>query len=453
MFLSLEAPARNASTRAWLSGAEEAVIAIATDRANALAAAGAAKLAGGTSVFGGLARAVTASQSEQPLPAVAAPPTIPPPPAPTPAPLIDDVVLYVLPRFFAFSAWKCALIRLDVSNAQLRALAPYLANSSRGAEYELTRFNSAVERGEVSTTGVTAWLSVEADGAIERAAGPAAAGVAALVRGAARLTRLALIRDGVVRLLESSQPLTQVAGQGGGAFPETFLLDAHRLRDVQDLVQRVALVSTLTGVVNQLHISSPSAPPSDPPRAAAVGPSTLAEFSVACNAWLRDPAITFNELFTGVLGAADAINRRGGKVGLLPEGSPGAGPLVSTLRAAVTNSLSATHPLFVVFSKRLRDVIRRRLTRVVTDTLPSGSADALGADGNPLWSECLDPVGAALPPTLAAALPPACESELAVCVSALARVVVFNEAVFGETLYRGLLSGAGTTAPTPVHEA
>jgi hypothetical protein len=520
LIASLEAPARAEGTAAWLGGAEAFVRRIAGKRAEARAAAG--RRGGGESEGGGV------------------------------TPPLDDDLLILLPRVLAWAHWKIAQVRLDISNANLATLGPYLRDGGRGAEYERGKFEEALAKGEARTDGLRVWLARTLDaetreaeaGAMTGAAGAAApspgvrlpptpAAIAAgtltraAFRGDYRIARFVLLRDGLLTLLICPHPLATVAGVAAAspdgiarmadpsappaptaapaspasprapgvlaaapppgpptlsiAYPETFSMDAARLTGAQNTVQKVALVSALSALVQQIVSALPPLPAgyaaAPPPYAPLAVPgaermlgASVPDLQRCVAAWMADEGLRLPDLAVGILTGADAIARAAGRMPLLespadldgpPEGgaahtSPGqlsppansltaaarsaASGLRGTLRGAVGKVVSASHPLFSTFARRVMEVLRRRLTRELQDTLPT-TGEVGKAASFPPWGLFLDAPGTPLPPILASALPavPSLEAELVALVQMLGRLIRHNHAVF-ENHYRGLLA-------------
>jgi hypothetical protein len=619
LIVDLEAPARHDETNAWLASAEEHVRRIAAFKAEAKADRGRAKMAAAavSPTPGGLVtpeRATassaaaapsatrTAALSRTPVlgpaipsllvasaapvtlagaaelaasadPAFPAPPRLRPEP-PREPPMLDDALLSLLPRVLAWAHWKVAQVRIDVSNAHLSLLAPYLTAGGRGAEYERAKFEAALAKGEVTLNGSRRWLAKIVDEAAASASAAAASAAAAGAAGAgagagapggagagaapaspspalsssssalppsplpsaspaasaagegvrsalltdAPISRLCLLRDGLLSLLTCEHPLTVVAstaarnpegyvrvpaagaagaaaaaaaGPGSSApaatvqlpFPETLQLDAARLTECQNLIQRSALVATLSALVQQAVVSAPALPPDAvlppppaPSSALAGAPPRVAETVLELQrhvyAWLGDDALRLPDLTAGLMASADRLARKAGKVPfLLPPtvvvgGGGGessqsaaaaaaavAGPSASSyapaservaaaLSSAIARAVSYSHPVYATFSRRLQEVVRRRVTRALMDALPSQSAQGastFGSASHPCWAPHLDAPGAPLPGPLALAVPAVGEADVDRVVGILTRLVRHSYAVFDQH-YRALVA-------------
>jgi hypothetical protein len=531
LLLDLQAPARGPATRAWLADAEVHVRAIAQRRADAKAAAGRAKLAaaGGTPILtpalaalrgpgGGSAAAAAADGAASPTtarpPQPSASSTAPTAPPPPPPPILDDDLLSLLPRFLAWVHWHVGLVRLDISNHQLSLLVPYLQTAGRGAEYERGRFAAAVRAALASSAAVAS----AGAGRVPQSS----ATVAGLPLTADyRIARLALLRDGALALLSYDVPLTTIAaaaaqgrphdgvvrlrttpaaaagGEGGDGvtasssspsssftaflFPEVLALDAKRLTDGQNTLQRLAVVATLGALVAQVAATAPplatlapGLPPAHPALGAAQvdGVATQGDVEARLAAWLADDGIRLDDVVNGVVGAADALCRRAGRLPLLvPSSSPAAltpaqatqvssvresgGRLGATLRSAATKAISSSHPLYATYARRVTEALRFGVTRALQDSLPPG-AEARHAAEFPPWGAALVVPGAPLPPHVAGAVPAACAADLAGLSRELARLLRHAEAVHEPTLKAllaaeaaaGAGAGAGATSAT-----
>ena len=261
---SLEAPARNAETRAWVSAAATALTQACADAAT------------------GAPAPPTSSE-----PTSSGPETSP------------ALVREVLPKVFAWTFFKLEQVHVDVCNAHLGVLAPYLHNNDQGVQYERSHFERARAEKRVGLQRTLLWLK-DTSASIVDALSTAAAPPATPVRAAAedgssesvepssvavvtaleafrrdlhrdsQECRLVVLREGLLRLLVLQQPLTVLAAAAGqsdaavtstdgtaGAqttpvFPEVFRLDAQRLTDVQNVLQRCALVSVLSSLMGQV---------------------------------------------------------------------------------------------------------------------------------------------------------------------------------------------------------
>ena len=576
-----EAPARAEGTQAWLAEAEVHVRRIATRRAEAKAAAGLAKraAAGGTPILtpaltimtsltsspaaaamtsGGTGSGAStpvaaarvqvraASGASTPLGSSAAAAST----SSLPPPVVDDDLSSLLPRFFAWVHYKVALIWLDISNAQLASLVPYLQTNGRGTEYERQRFEAAREAGRVGVEGTRAWLAEAVRVAsahqlqlLQTTASDNGASAQSTVASLPltsdyKIARLSVLRDGFVLLLGYDQPLTVVASvaaqsrppdgvvrlrysapppdtpvAGGSAaigsgpspqagasapsaaaavsgfssflYPETLHLDAKRLTDVQNVVQRTALVATLSALVTQVAATTPlltavapaitqSHPGLGQPQATVTSASDV-EGQV--RDWLMDDSLRLEDLTAGAVAAADALCRKGGRVPLLVPNNittssaatvaatdttttqqqqlqqlqqlaavrDVAARLTTTLRSAVAKTVSTAHPLYTTYQKRVLEVLRRKLTRAVQDALPPG-VDSRHAHEYPAWGSFLDEAGAPMPGPLAAAVPACCAADILKAATDLSRLTRHNDGVF-ESLYRQLLAELGGAGP------
>ncbi len=270
------------------------------------------------------------------------------------------------------------------------------------------------------------------------------------------------------------------------AYPETFSLDAQRLTGAQNTVQKVALVSALSALVQQIVTALPPLPSGyalgPPPYTAVRVPgeeralgASLPDLQRCIASWMEDEGLRLPDLISGILTGADAIARGAGRMPLLetaedmaadshaslstsltspvqlspPAPSPtsaagaAAAGLRRTLRTAIGKVVSASHPLFVTFARRVMEILRRRLTRELQDTLPT-TGEVGKAATFPPWGTFLDAPGTPLPPALASALPavPSLEAELKALVTMLGRLIRHNHGAF-EPYYRGMLADLG----------
>lgn len=499
---------------------------------------------------------------------------------PLEAPVLDDDLLSLLPRVLAWVHWKVAQVRIDISNTHLGMLVPYLSTGGRGAEYERSKFESALAQGSVTLNGATMWMKraveecvnavmagvVVSTGAASGAGtggAPSPSSASLALRSSlltdSRIGRVCLLRDGLLWLLTFEHPLTMVAttaarnpdgyvrvpvpaaaaaaatsvrspspgpsAQGStvtaagavpasppqppavssaaasaaGApsfihlpFPETLQLDAKRLTEWQNAIQRVALVATLSALVQQVVTTAPTVQSCSPTAAAEIAAATTSSSSSASSgsgelevrsysdlqrhlfAWLSDDAFRLEDLKTGLVSAADQLARKAGKIPIVvntakPAAAAATGAsdssgaeasnatpvwveassrLLSTLQGAVTKAVSTTHPLYATFQRRVIEALRRRITRELQDSMPQQSiqlADTHGADKFIPWVRFLDTPGQPLPSQLASAVPAACEDEVKKLVTGLARLVRHNHAVF-EPQYKGIQSRLITAA-------
>jgi hypothetical protein len=227
-------------------------------------------------------------------------------------------------------------------------------------------------------------------------------------------------------------------------FAEIFRLDAKRLQDVQNTVQRAALVCTLSALVQQVVGSAPqSSAAAAPPAASSPGAVvSLAELQARCVAWLADDALKLPELRAGLVAAADSLARRLGRVPLLAPAAADAGAsaaLLSQLEGAVDRAVSSSHPLFATFSRRVLESLRLRVTRALHDALPrqSSGADADTSEGDaslrPFWGRLLsrEPERG-----VRESVVPACEADVAAAASMLARLARHEASVYREHIAR-----------------
>jgi hypothetical protein len=414
--------------------------------------------------------------------------------------LVPRAVLDVLPRFLAWLHHVADLIRVDAANFHLSSLAPVLLTGGAGADYERRKFFAAVARGETALRGTEAWMRRAAELAVataDAAAGERAAGAGApdervaaarrtllaraLVATAdAKMTRLAVLSEGVVDLLRSSVPLVDAAVAAAAsadgvarwrvrhvddgeeeaaaarmeelAFPETLALDAQRLTKVQDVVQRAALVAALsalllqflTGLPGGARLARADAPAGDDDVTAV---RSLSDLQRHLDAWLRDDGVRVADVVAGCvfavrqLAAREVESDAHGSAGadLTPAALLRAAPLPAAqeaaLEALVRAALSASHPVVAVMRTRVLRWLRARTAQAVVAGLPPGS-DVRSAGSNVVWMA----VAAEPAPAAAAAVAPVLAAELHALAQNLALLVRHSEAVHSQT-YRAFLAG------------
>jgi len=432
---SVEAPARNVETDAWLAGADALVEHVHLKHTGGAAGTAAQHLGGS----GGIAPAVgdvDGSVSTELPPA-----------------LLESVVLTLMPRLAAWAMHKVEELRVDAANAHLAMLVPVLATGHRGLEYERAAFQAQVASGRASVTTVQEWLLSTLRPVVSPAttATAVATPVLALTPRSRRVplqrlltTHGRTVMTGVVvaaalRLLENRTPLDRLALGGGAAspidaepganvstsldvFPHTLRLDARRLTALQDTLQRVVLVPTLSTILQQIIAGAPAASghaagpthaewvashggaaERPPPRAASpVAPcATIGEFQERLHAWLSDRTLRLPELLQGVLDAAAGLLTAAGKLSFSPHAAtpaptasgdsgvrqhadmavaavPAAGSaesgsaeaaaaLAQQVRDGVAKALSTTHPVFALMRGRCAAVLRARVLQRLLD--------------------------------------------------------------------------------------
>jgi hypothetical protein len=536
--MSLEAPARQEDTKKWLAGAEAHVKRIAVKKAEQQAKQGrknlesqeeeikskktssldckeestsSSKTTSRTPIFGPampalvLASAAGAAlDSFQSLSssAISSSPLI------EIKPILDSALLSLLPRVLAWAHFKISLIRLDTSNYHLMSLAPFLLQGGKGAEYERTRFDEKLAKGEARLSGTKLWFTLALDECVAVAtsytkelnlnSNSNTYSIETLRQAITRdskLARLIILRDGILSSLIATceHPITKVAeaaarnpeggyvrvpstdGPSGVSnvasslsmsssslsssfsstkilpFPETLHLDAKRLQDIQNVIQRSALVLTLSAITQQIVSSAPIMPSGtiDLILSQDSRITTLSDLQMACVDWLKDESLRMQDLTSGFVSAADSISRKAGRAPFLPpfstpEAEAQGDRLTKTLLSLISKAVSTNHPLYSAFSKRILENVRYQVTHLLQDTLPSQSAnsDIDTSDGGSIelaifWKRLAVSDVEILNQGVRTSISPHCKDDVANAVNALARLLRHNHAVY-EQHYRGM---------------
>lgn len=511
----------------------------------------------------------------------------------------EAVALQVMPRFLAYAHHKIALIRVDMANAQLAQLGVYLSQGGNGVEYERSKFDAALERGEVTLHGtkavmqksISTMVEMEAEyykpilhlaesqttqeelrirelyeKAISRDPPQSIEDINHNVRRAVciddRLQRLAIIRECLLHVLHYNVPLTQVVvgasvvhseegvaiptseassastgnesvvvrpkfGNGFAVvqstqlattdamsnsdvqnentasvefklipYPETLFLDAKSLTNVQNSIQKMALIATLTALIQQALYSLPRWPqelgsiPTVPSLHSSQSvfntvlssedyeisssPSphsliTMLHVQKLLNSWLSDEEIRLPGLNAGILVILDILARQLHRTPvLLAETS-----FISTLRTeaassiaeirekaqrelskynsvlessdtayqsmekTVTQALNYDHPVFRLMFQRIIGNLRRSITLHFQEHLPYKN-EVRNSINVASWARFLEPLNATQAQASKVALPTVCKEEFDSCVITLANIAKHSQLVH-ESHYRTLL--------------
>ena len=353
----------------------------------------------------------------------------------------------------AVTAWlhfKLAQIHVDISNFQLSTLSPYLAAGGRGSDYERKKFDEARAQGRVTLAGTALWLRDSLAAALTVAA-PAGATTTATAAATATATATAAApppttttttttmatRDGLLRELQagSAAVATDVVVNGTvgllarpqsllslarapaqeSKVPETLHADVQDLTHMQNVLQRLALGAALLATVRQvLHstatattaaaathtaatakTTSESRPASCASASASASagagagaaPLTLAQFATDLDAWLRADDMVLADLQEGVVSATIAIARhrhqchhqcrqgRQGHQGCQCQLHAALSTnQVDTLRTAVAHSVDVKHPVFAIFLRRCVRALRHLLRAELALPAEAGAA-------------------------------------------------------------------------------
>ncbi len=148
-----------------------------------------------------------------------------------------------LPLLLAFGSFKVSTIRVDAANALLAGLRPQLGTigdcESRGAAFETAAF------AETNTPSVRARTAAWLHARISKSGSTSEE----LTRDA-RLSRLAILRDGAAAIIRSPVAATRLQTDATDAFPALFAADVARLETLQNLAQSVALSCAISTVVS-----------------------------------------------------------------------------------------------------------------------------------------------------------------------------------------------------------
>ena len=239
-------------------------------------------------------------------------------------------------------------------------------------------------------------------------------------------------------------------------FPETLHLDAKRLQDLQNVIQRSALVVTLSAITQQIVSTSPVVSSSSSSSTGTVSPpssgsliTTLSDLQKACVDWLKDESLRMQDLTTGFLTAADAIARSAGRSPFLApfptaEAEKLGEKLSKSLLSLISKAVATNHPLYSAFSGRILEYVRYQVTHLLQETLPTQSAnsdvdtsDGASSDLAVYWKR-LAVSEAEIPlQGVKTSVSPHCKKDIMNAVDALARLLRHNHAVYDER-YRSM---------------
>ena len=383
-------------------------------------------------------------------------------------PLIHPAVQALLPVVLAWLHWRVALVQSDISNFQLGNLRPYLLLGGRGADYERKQWKVALAEQRVSVEGVLAWVRGVALSMIKSL--PVAGGtapeqavvqrVAALrqLAGDSDLSRVCLLRDGMLRLIELPYAISQLAAaaaepdvvRAGGmvpvtllrgesgpaqqssnggdaeaiAFPGTLALDAKTLTDGQNTVQRTALVACLGMILDQFVSQLPAA-------AGSSGEAvSLPHMQEQVHAWLLDDSLRLPDLRAASLQLAQ---RRAAATGRLQVDDQQHEEHVRRLYALVDSAVSYEHALYSLCAQRVVVAVRHAVTSELQRQMPPGGA-MNRAHENVFWQPFIGPP----PASVAACVPATCAEDVSALAARLAGIARHSNAVHG-ALYQAAL--------------
>lgn len=398
--------------------------------------------------------------------------------------LLSASLLELLPRGIAFLLFKIEQIRMDMANFHLSTLKPFLQANDKGVEYELKKFNEKLEKGEICTKGTRVWLKETLKDITEHSVG------ASMPRSEALnvltfddvLSRLSVIRDGVLLLLTSRLPLDtvcwiasqssegiamvpvgqvssvsedsssvkyfcleEIQGPDGQKyqkipFPEIFRMDAKRFTKCQNDFQRCTLVAVLGSLVLEFLRSSPPSSMRDRQRerqqdTSGLTVKNISDFHHQLNAWLLDDNVELADIKAGIHQATADLAFIFGKYGRLKEAS-------STneldhdssqkLNEIVESAISYKHPVFAVYYKRLYELLRFKVTEQINQlkgpSLPKQRISQHQFYPQPEPSS-----------QVKRSLPAASAEDFQTMSQTLSRVVVHVEKVFGHNHLRPIL--------------
>jgi hypothetical protein len=201
--------------------------------------------------------------------------------------------------------------------------------------------------------------------------------------------------------------------------------------------------------------------------------ANVTDLQRACVAWLADSSLRLDDLKAGLASAADGLARRAGRAPLLPPfGDTSASTeaeaaaralgerLHATLLTAISRAVSTAHPLYVVYSRRVVENLRLRVTRALHAALPAQSAgsDADTSEGGSValeefWLRLAGgPEGEGVDKTVIASVPAACAEDVERAAGVVARLVRHNHAVH-EPRYRALQADERRAAASAARDA
>jgi hypothetical protein len=394
------------------------------------------------------------------------------------------IALALAPRWVAFLHSRVALTRLDAANFHLSALAPHLVRAGVGFQYEATKFRERLSRGTVTPVGTRQWLQQSVFGSLARGepmAAPEASEDPAVGKvvgpggelrrllpaqeGAFReghpQLRLAAVRDGLLMLLRYDQPLSRVAVEaastGIGAvvvvklarkgeevkalpvvlpFPETLQMDAARLQAIQDALQRLAIVATLTLFIGNASRSPASTTTGWDPHSSSLVASTVTSLETVpsfLNVLLGEPDVSLEGIVAACKRAALSI------AWASRAASPPSSAALEKLSTLVGDAVRTNHPLYTLMQKRIFDWLRHAVTAQAAALAKSVGLEEPVESESPAheeWHPFLAPPSPVLAST---ALPGASLAEAEGIAESLARLALHTEAVHGE-FYQQLLA-------------
>jgi len=385
--------------------------------------------------------------------------------------LIQPPARALLPVVLAWMHWRVALVQSDISNFQLSTLRPYLLRGGRGAEYERKQWAAALADRQVSADGVTGWVRQEALRMIEKLpTSPSNTAAEAVVRriaatrqlaGDSDLSRVCLLRDGMLSLIQLPYPVSQLAAAAAEAysldvggrvsvdrlraagaelgaeaaqgifFPGTLSHDAKTLTDGQNTVQRTALVASLAMILEQYV--------SQLPRAVASSEDTVTvqNLQEQVHAWLLDDDLRLPDLRAAAL---QLVQRRASSSGRLRVDAQQHPSHIKRLFALVDSAVSYEHALYSLCAQRVVGALRHAVTAALQMQIPPGGS-MNSADQNVFWLPYI------APPTesVSVCVPAVCAKELLALAARLASIARHSNAVHGalyQTALQQLVGGA-----------
>lgn len=341
----------------------------------------------------------------------------------------DQFVLDVVPQLLGWLVFKLGQIKLDIANFHLSTLAPYLIRTGKGAEYERKSFDDSLAKGDISLRHMTAWVTqtlsltrkqLPATLSTEITAGVAETVVSrsldAVWHGFVRdlqtdlmYARLCMLREGILALLTYPYSMLQLANPlfhmarharqtsdpslsdentlGLTGLPETLLLDAHRITDLQNEFQRVVLQLTLAGLAEEALRTAPHDPAGATATSSTTEDSTAPSLRTTADlhrelaGWLSHDDTRMDHVVVGVVDAAGQIAKARGKQFSATQRSV----LTSAVRAAV----SLNHPVYRLFQRRVIASLRGAVHKIILDNVAGGTFTKPGAavEGTELSAE------------------------------------------------------------------
>eukprot|EP01138_Halocafeteria_seosinensis_P002849 gb/GECG01002910.1/.p1 GENE.gb/GECG01002910.1/~~gb/GECG01002910.1/.p1 ORF type:complete len:1569 (+),score=253.68 gb/GECG01002910.1/:1-4707(+) len=391
--------------------------------------------------------------------------------------LLDAPLLDLLPRSIAFLLFKVEEIRVDMANFHLSTLKPFLQSNDKGVDYELKKFKERVENGELNTNGTRTWLHETVRDTVENrkpdSLSVSEASVNLIFDDV--VSRLAVIRDGVLLLMTTRLPLNTVAwiasqnsdgiaiapvghissisessnsvkyfcleeieGPDGQKyqkipFPEIFRMDTRRFTESQNDIQRCILVGVLGALVLEFLRSSQGGEARGSSSTATV--KSISDLYDRVNSWLLDDEVRLPDLKAGIAQATADLAHVFGKYSRLKPSSTtneledSANEKIGEI---VESAISYKHPLFSVYHKRIFELLRYKMTTHIIQ-LKGSSFPKQRAEQHPFFgvSEPASHIKAALPAPLA--------EDFDKIAHRLSRISVHAESVFGHSYVHPLL--------------